>query len=224
VRLTFALAVGTVLGVFVLVGVATYTALFGGYPWLAVLPAAFLPAGWYIVRSEGGLQRMTARWIADEERSWLNPKSVNQQWFGPRATLIAGAGTVAVFASWPEPVTRWLLTFALAALTIALARLDLVGFRGTSSHRLDVLHVSGEPNTYVAVCRTCSWIGEPESTLDDAEQDGRTHSPTIAGVIEVSTAPAYRSGRYTRDELRRLWNDATDNGAKFARLVARTGR
>jgi hypothetical protein len=216
VRLTSALAVCTVLGTFVLVGVATYSALFGGYPWLAILPAAFLPAGWYIVRSEGGLQRMTARWIADEERSWLNPRSFNQQWFGPRATIIAGGATFAVFASWPEPVSRWLLTFALAALTIALARLDLVAFRGTSSHRVDVLHVSGEPDTYVSVCRTCSWVGEPESTINFAEQDGRTHSPAIAGFIEVSSAPSYRSGRYTRAELRRLWNDATENGAKFA--------
>jgi hypothetical protein len=214
--LTRLIALATVVGTVGLVMWATYSALFGGYPWLAILPVLFLPAIWYIVRSEGGPSRMAARWLADEERSWRNPNSLNQRWFGPRLTVLGGAGAVAVYSSWPDPVSRWILTFALAALAVGLARIELRGLRGTRDHEIDVLHVVGDPDTYVAVCRTCDWVGEPEAALHAATTDAAAHGPTITRFVDVRSTPHQRRGRYTRPELRRLWNDATNDGVPFA--------
>lgn len=194
---------------------ATYSALFGGYPWLAVLPVVCGPALWYVVRSEGGLSRMASRMLASDERSWRNPNSLNVSWFGPHWVVFAGVGTVVVFQSWPDPVSRWILTLTLAGLTIALARIELRGLRSTRDHELDVLHVAGEPATYAAVCRTCDWIGAEEATFEAASADAAAHGQPATRMIEVAS-PAYRRwGDYSRGELRELWDDATSNGSQL---------
>jgi hypothetical protein len=212
--LTRFLAVAGLVSTAAFVVFATYSALFGGYPWLAILPLVFLPAIWYVVRWEGGIRKMAARWIADDERSWRNPQSVNLQFNGPRLIVAFAAATVLVSTSWPDPVSRWVLTLALGALTAGMAGLEMRAWRGTSGHEVDLLHVAGDSETYVAVCRTCSWIGTQESTVDAASAGAADHSRRLVGLVEGHAIPRLRVGRYTRPELRRFWNEATGNGAR----------
>src|SRR5438552_3359932 len=105
-----------------------------------------------------------------------------------------------MFDEWPDPVSRWLLTFVHAVVTGALAWMELRGLRSTRSHHVELLHVRRPDETYAAICTTCSWVGDDEPTVARATVDASRHSNWIGDLIEVDAKEQFRIGGYSRSE------------------------